>query len=100
LKVNTVCYHLLSRLRKIRRLIGQDVTARFVLALIASRLDYCNAEFAAVYHSVQSRSCMQRVQHSAARLLFEQSPRRQVPPMPSQLPWYQYGPVLLVSFVH
>jgi len=42
-KVTQTCFFLLRRLRQIRRLLGRDVTANVVAALVLTRLDYCNA---------------------------------------------------------
>ena len=41
-KVATTCFYQLRRLRQLRRLVGKEVTALLVSALILSRLDYCN----------------------------------------------------------
>ena len=41
-KVAAACFYQLRRLHQIRRRVGQDVTTRLVLALVTSRLDYCN----------------------------------------------------------
>jgi hypothetical protein len=38
-----VCFFHLRRLRSIRRQLGRDVTVKLVVALVFSRLDYCNA---------------------------------------------------------
>jgi len=45
-KVASSCFYHLHRLKQIRRLVGQDVTAQLVSAFILSRLDYCNAVLA------------------------------------------------------
>ena len=42
-KVTQTCFFQLRRLRQIRRLLGRDVTADVVTALVLTRLDYCNA---------------------------------------------------------
>ena len=42
-KVTQTCFFQLRRLRQIRRLLGRDVTAIVVAALVLTRLDYCNA---------------------------------------------------------
>jgi len=59
----------LRRLRQIRRLVGTEVTIRLVLALITSRLDYCNSLLAGAPQS--TLGVLQRVQNAAARLIFE-----------------------------
>jgi hypothetical protein len=40
-KVTRVCYYQFRHQRHIRPLVGQDVTARLVLILTVSQLDYC-----------------------------------------------------------
>ena len=42
-KVVAACYYHLRRLRQIRLRVGQEVATRLVLAMVISRLDYCNA---------------------------------------------------------
>jgi len=42
-KVTQTCFFQLRRLRQIPRLLGRDVTANVVAALVLTRLDYCNA---------------------------------------------------------
>jgi len=41
------CYHI-RRLHQVHRPVGQEVTQQLVLALIMSRLDYCNSVLAAL----------------------------------------------------
>jgi len=45
-KIAAACFYHIRRLRHVRRLIGQEVTQQLVLALIMSRLDYCNSVLA------------------------------------------------------
>ena len=40
------CFSHLRRLRLVRQLLGRDVTIQLVVALVFSRLDYCNAVLA------------------------------------------------------
>jgi len=42
-KVAASCYYHLRRLRQIRRRVGGEVATRLVLALIMSRINYCNS---------------------------------------------------------
>ena len=42
-KVASARFYQLRRLRQIRRRAGCEVTTRLVLALVTSRLDYCNS---------------------------------------------------------
>ena len=50
-KVASVCFYHIRRLRQIRRRVGQDVTTRLVLALVMTRLDYCNCLLAGLPQS-------------------------------------------------
>ena len=63
----------LRRLRQIRRRTGYEVTVRLVLALIMSRIDYCNAPFAGLPASTIAP--LQRVQNAAALLVLQLGPR-------------------------
>jgi len=80
------CFYQLRRIRQIRRRVGADVAERLILALVTSRLDYCNSSLAGLPRC--SLDPLQRVQNAAARLIFELQPRdhvRQVQYM--QLHW-------------
>jgi hypothetical protein len=50
-KTAATCFYHLRRLRQIRRRVGEDVAVRLVLALITSRLDYCNSSLAGLPQS-------------------------------------------------
>jgi len=45
-KTAAACFYHIRRLRQVRRRIGHEVTQQLVLALIMSRLDYCNSVLA------------------------------------------------------
>ena len=66
-KTVQVCFFQLRRLRRVRRLLGRDVTANLVAALVFSRLDYGNALLAGLPHS--SLAPYQRVTNAAVRLV-------------------------------
>jgi len=67
-KVSAACFNHLSRLRQIRCRVGQAVVTRLVLAMITSRLDYCNSVLAGLPQSTLEP--LQKVQNCAARLIF------------------------------
>jgi len=67
-KIAAACFYHIRRLRQVRRRIGQEVTQQLVLALIMSRLDYCNSMLAGLPTSTLQP--LQRVQNAAARLVF------------------------------
>ena len=67
-----VCFFHLRRLRSIRRQLGRDVTMKLVVALVFSRLDYCNAVLAGL--PAATLAPLQRVLHAAARLVNDLRP--------------------------
>ena len=73
------------RLRQVRRRIGQEVTQQLVLALIMSRLDYCNSMLAGLLTSTLQP--LQRLQNAAAQLMFGLSHSDHVTPTLIQLHW-------------
>jgi len=84
-KVAAVCFYHLRRLRQIRRRVGTEVTIRLVLAVVISRLEYCNSLLAGV--PLATLGPLQRVQNAAARLIFELTPRDHIIPSLLQLHW-------------
>jgi hypothetical protein len=76
-------FHHLRRLRRIRRHVGEHLTTQLVLALVISRLDYCNTVLAGLPSSITAP--LQRVQNAAARLVFDLRPRDHVTPALIQL---------------
>ena len=71
--------------RQVRHRVGQEVTQQLVLALIMSRLDYCNSVLAGLPTSTLQP--LQLVQNSAARLVFGLSRSEHVTPTPIHLHW-------------
>ena len=67
-KTAAVCFYHLRRLKSLRHKIGQELTTRLVLAIIITRLEYCNSLFAGLPQSTLAP--LQRVQNAAARLVF------------------------------
>jgi len=74
-KVAAICYYHLRRLRQSR----SEVTIWLVLALIMSRIDYCNSALAGLPQSTTAP--LQRVKNAAAR------PKEHVTPSLLQLHW-------------
>ena len=62
--------------RQIRRRVGAEVTTQLVLALLTSRLDYCNAILAGVPQSTLEP--LQRVRNAAARTVHQLNVRYHV----------------------
>jgi len=84
-KVAATCYYQLQRLRQIRRCVGPEVTTQLVLALVTSRLDYCNSVLACLPQSTVEP--LQRVQNAAARLIFNLGRNKHTTPCLIQLHW-------------
>lgn len=83
--VARICFYHLRRLRQIRRRAGYDVTVRLVLAVVMSRIDYCNAVLASL--PAKTIEPLQRVQKAAARLVLKLGPRDHVTSALQQLHW-------------
>ena len=84
-KVSATCFYHLRRLRQVRRRIGPEITTQLVLALVTSRLDYCNSVLAALPRCTVEP--LQRVQNAAARLIFNLGRREHTTPCLIQLHW-------------
>jgi len=84
-KIVAACFYHIRRLRQVCRRIGREVTQQLILALIMSRLDYCNSVLAALPTSTLQP--LQRVQNAAARLVFSLSRSDHVMPTLIQLNW-------------
>jgi len=84
-KVAAACFYRLRRLRQIRRRVEEEVTTRLVIALVISRLGYCNSLLA--WLPLCTIKPLQRVQNAAARLIFELSLSEHITPNPLQLHW-------------
>ena len=74
--ITRACFYHLRRLRQICRRAGYEVTVRLVLALIISRLDYCNAMLAGLPASTIEP--LQRLQNAAVRLILQLGPKDHV----------------------
>jgi len=80
-----VCFFHLRRLRSVRYSLGRDVTIQLGVALVFSRLDYCNAVLAGL--PATTLAPLQRVLHAAARLVNGIRPRDHVTLPLSELHW-------------
>jgi len=103
IKVAGACFHQLRHLRQIRRHVGLEVTTRLILALVISRLDYCNSVLAGLPASTVN--ILQRVQNAAARLICQLKPREHVTTSLQQLHWLpvkrvQHKPCTIMYAVH
>jgi len=50
-KISATCFYDMRRLHHVRRRVGQKVSQQMVVALITSRLDYCNSVLVALRKS-------------------------------------------------
>ena len=63
----------IRRLKKVRSILGPEITANLVSSFVLNRLDYCNTLFVGLPAS--TIAALQRVQNVAARLVKGLSPR-------------------------
>jgi len=79
------CFASLRQLRSVRRSLSQESFTRLVVALVLSRLDYCNGVLAGLPASQLSR--LQSVRHAAMRQIHGVRRYDHVTPLLQQLPW-------------
>ena len=65
--VSSSCFHELRQLQRIRRSLDKESVATLVHAFVTSRVDYCNAVFAATWKTATDK--LQRMLNAAARLI-------------------------------
>ena len=82
---NVLSFLVVSDFRQIRRRVGSEVASRLVLALMMSRLDYCNSVLSGL--PLASVAPLQRAQIAAARQIFELGSRDLVTSSILQLHW-------------
>jgi hypothetical protein len=102
--VASSCFFQLRRLQQIRRSVGEEVTKRLVIALLLSRLDYCNATLAGLSESTIRP--LKRVQNAAARLVTNAKSSDHITPILQRLHWLRvnqrilYKLCLLMHLIH
>jgi len=67
-KIAAACFCHICRPHQVRLRFGQEVTQQLILALIMSRLDYCNSVLAGLPTSTLQP--LQRIQNAAVQLVF------------------------------
>jgi len=98
------CFYRLRRVKQIRRLVGKDVTAQLVSAIILSRLDYCNVLLAGLLCATVEP--LQQVHNTAARLVLNLRLCDHVTPALNQLhwlpvaSWIKFKLCLLMHLIH
>ena len=84
-KVVSTGFYQLLRLRQVRRILGQQVTANLICSFVLIRLDYCNSLFTGLHKSIIDP--LQRLQNAAARLVTGIGMREHVTPALRSLHW-------------
>ncbi|KAK7110298.1 hypothetical protein V1264_014194 [Littorina saxatilis] len=84
-KVCQTCYFEIRRIGSTRKFLTVDATKTLVTSCILSRLDYCNSLLIGCPDSTLQP--LQKVQHSAARLIFRAQHRQPCTPLMKELHW-------------
>ena len=84
-KVPSSCFYYIYNIRRIRKYLSRRVCETLVNALITSHLDYCNSLLYRSPSSLLAR--LQRVQNSAARLIYNVSRTSSSSPLLINLHW-------------
>ena len=84
-KVASSCFYYIYNIRRIRKYLSREVCETLVNSLITSRLDYCNSLLYGCPSSLLAR--LQRVQNSAARLIYNVSRTFSSSPLLINLHW-------------
>ena len=80
-----ICYLELRRISSIRQYLTEDATKTLICSFVLSRLDYCNSLLAGSPKYLLLK--LQKVQNSAARLIFRAPGRTQASPLLHSLHW-------------
>ena len=84
-KTSSAAFYYLYNIRRIRKYLSKKCTETLIHAFISSRLDYCNSLlYGLPAYQIQK---LQRVQNSAARLVFEESKFCHITPLLRALHW-------------
>ena len=84
-KVCQTCYFELKRISSIRKFLTEDATKTLVTSCVLSRLDYCNSLLTGCPDNILQP--LQKVQNSAARIIFKARYRQPTTPLLIQLHW-------------
>ena len=84
-KTSSAAFYYLYNIRRIRKYLSKECTETLIHAFISSRLDYCNSPlYGLPAYQLQK---LQRVQNSAARLVFHESKFCDITPLLRALHW-------------
>ena len=100
-KASSAAFFRLYNIRRIRKYLSKENTETLILALVYSRIVYCNSLLYGVPNCHLHK--LQRVQNAAARLIFEESKYCYVTPLLKSLHWLPVKyriifKVLLITF--
>lgn len=84
-RVCQVCYWELRKIGSIRKYLSEDATKTLITSCILSRLDYCNSLLIGCSDSVLYP--LQKIQNSAARIIFRTNHRQPSTPLLVKLHW-------------
>ena len=84
-KTSSVAFYYLYNIRRIRKYLSKECTETLIHAFISSRIDYCNSLLYGLPACQLQK--LQRVQNSAARLVFEESKFCHITPLLKSLHW-------------
>lgn len=79
------CYHHIRRISQIRKYLSIEATAKLVVSLILSRIDYCNSLLSNL--PATTILPLQRVQNNAARLVLKKRKHDHITPLLQTLHW-------------
>ena len=103
-KISSVCYYQPRRLKQVRRVLWENITARLVSTFVVSRLDYCNAILAGLPQSTMAP--FQRVQNAAITMVKRLGSRDHITEARRNLHWLPikyrviYKLCILMHMVH
>ena len=83
--LSKICYAQISSIWKIRKFLTEEATKQLIHATVISKLDYCNLLMIGITDNQITK--LQRIQNSAARLIFRTSKYDHVTPLLKKLHW-------------
>ena len=86
MKTSSAAFYYLYNIRRIRKYLSKECAETLIHAFISSRLDYCTNSLLCGLPAYQIKK-LQRVQKSAARLVFEESKFCHITPLLRALHW-------------
>ena len=95
-KTSSAAFYYLYNIRRMRKYLSKECTETLIHAFISSRLDYCNSLlYGLPAYQIQK---LQRVQNSAARLVFRESKFCRITPLLRALHWLPVAYRIVLKF--